>query len=185
MNSFFSETLSLISKYGNESNNFGALFSALTVVFIIYIINKFLTPTPNLSGVIYMKSITSISDFNPYIGLTVFHTLTLSSNNLLITGTSEKTGEIDKHGFGNEKIGEKRTLGKINGNIEKKLFSRNVIHVMIIEGGITRNSTIYISFKRKLCLTKKYIGTFKSTAADSVGSVTCQKKKFSEHPSLS
>jgi hypothetical protein len=69
--------------------------------------------------------------------------------------------------------GVHRTRSTVDGSVEKRYLSKDVINIHMIEKGETRESTTY--FRLRCDAPKKCTGEWASTAADSSGSVTWEK----------
>jgi hypothetical protein len=147
---------------------------------VFFLLKEYVFTIPKFSGMFYLKSMTEGSKRNPYVGLTVYHTLVLYSDGVSVEGSSEKTGEINNIGEGLPYYGEHRRRGKVSGRIQRNYFKPSTLNLHIEEDGELRVSSIYIGFK----VTRETIldGYFRSTAADSSGITLWFDQPLPEHP---
>ena len=115
------------------------------------------------------------STYNPYIGLKLRYDGMLLREGAKVSGSVEKVWEKSIEGE-KEYIGEHRTIGVVDGFIEKKLFSKDKICLHVVEDGEKRKySTFYtLSLDHK----GKLIGTFTSTAGKAEGKAIWQREPF-------
>lgn len=179
---FLSYVASKINQFGGESSNYGSLVAALMAALIIFAIREVLIRSKNYSGVFFTKSTVEMSSYNPYMGMQVFHTLVLYSDGYVVSGTSEKTGDIDKK-RSYEFQGAGKIRGVVTGRIERNYFFSSVMNLHIVEQGV-RESTSFMTitmlrYRRKGVVN---VGAFYSTAANAKGSVLCGRDSFKDHP---
>lgn len=161
-----------INSFGNSSTNYGSLVSGLLVVIIsgviIFFIKDVLKKPPSLTNTFFMSLKTEKSSYGKYIGLTSFYTLNLIDHgNNNISGRIEKTHDIENDSTRRNYTGKQRDQGVVHGCIERVYFGRNKINFLIEIEGQQRRSSIVV--KMPYIKTKKMIGTFSTTAADSSG----------------
>lgn len=170
--------------FGMASTNYGALVATLLAALILFSIKEFFNKASNYSGVFFTKSTVVSSAYNPYKQMQTFHTLILFSNGYEVSGTSEKTGDID----GNRSYefeGSAKIRGVVSGSIERNYIRSSVLNIHIVEKGEKRESTTYMSIKisRYNFRNAAFSGDFYTTAANTKGSVLCGRGGFTEHPS--
>tara|TARA_R100000750_G_C2342911_1_gene94969 strand:- start:904 stop:1539 length:636 start_codon:yes stop_codon:yes gene_type:complete len=182
--------LDVIHNFGLASSNYGSLVAALVTAVVIFTIREFFNRAANYSGVFHTKSSATSSAYNPYRNLITFHTLILYSDGYIISGTSEKTGDMTPEAC-NDFEGVGKSRGVITGRVERNYIRSSVLHLHIIEKGELRDSTIYMLVKIDRyrffgLIFKRFIpfsGEFYSTAANTKGTVLCGREAFKEHPS--
>jgi len=170
--------------FGMASTNYGSLVATLLAALILFSIKEFFNKASNYSGVFFTKSTVMSSDYNPYKKMQTFHTLILFSNGHEVSGTSEKTGDINlERSYEYEGAGKIR--GLVSGTIERNYIRSSVLNIHIVEKGEKRESTTYMSIKisRYNFRNSSFTGKFYTTAANTKGSVLCGRDGFSEHPS--
>lgn len=177
--------LTLINKvhcFGMVSSNYGSLIAALIAAMILFVIRESINKADNYSGTFYIKKTVEETAYNPYRGMDHFYTLIIYSDGHVISGTSEKTGEISAAGA-KEYIGSDRTRGVINGVVERNYIRSSVMNIHITEQG-SREYTTYMSIKvaRYRLTQRPLIGRFYSTAGNVKGVVLCGREEFNEHP---
>ena len=170
--------------FGMESTNYGSLVTTLIAALILFSIKEFFNKASNYSGVFFTKSTVESTAYNPYKQMQTFHTLILFSNGHEVSGTSEKTGDIDsKRSYEFEGAGKIR--GVVSGSVERNYIRSSVLNIHIVEQGEKRESTTYMSIKISRYNLRKlpFSGKFYTTAANTKGRVLCGRDNFSEHPS--
>jgi hypothetical protein len=170
--------------FGMESTNYGSLVTTLIAALILFSIKEFFNQASNYSGVFFTKSTVVSTAYNPYKHMQTFHTLILFSDGHEVSGTSEKTGDIDSN-RSYEFEGAGKIRGVVSGSIERNYIRSSVLNIHIVEQGQKRESTTYMSIKIRRYNFRKlpFSGRFYTTAANTKGSVLCGRDSFSEHPS--
>lgn len=169
--------------FGTDSSNYGSLAAAVIVAIFLFAIRELFIRAKNYSGVFYTQSTVEDTSYNPYRGMQMFHTLVLFSDGYIISGTTEKTGDIDKV-RPCEYEGSGKIRGEVSGRVERNYFGSSVMNLHIVERGAERESTSFMTIKirRFGFLSSLNFGTFYSTAARTKGSVLCGREPFKEHP---
>ena len=182
---FVSVVVKAIHDFGVVSSNYGSLVATLIAAAIFFIIREYSNQASDYSGVFYAKSTVVSTSYNPYRGMQTFHTLVLFSDGYVISGTSEKTGDISLKKGPCEYVGSQRVRGVVTGRVERNYIRSSVFHMHIVEQGFEREITTYISIKMPKCSfsAKLLKGEFYTTASNAKGSVLCGREEFSEHPS--
>ncbi|HFK5792938.1 TPA: hypothetical protein ACG0DR_001289 [Enterobacter asburiae] len=177
------QLIQLLNDFGKLSSNYGSLVAALIVALTLFFFKEFVKPPPKLSGVFYIKSVTTDSAKNSYRDMVLYHTFILYSDGSSIDGTSEKTAESAIKEGDWIYPAQKRLRGKISGKIERRYLRPHEIHLHIVENGSKRESSHYINLRYK----KKglFQGQFFSSAADSKGTIICKTTPFEEYPKMS
>lgn len=172
-----------IHEYGLLSSNYGSLVVALVVAIVLFAVREVFNNAGNCSGIYHTMSTVDHTSFNPYQGMQLFHTLVLYSDGYVVSGTSEKTGDVDKV-RSHELFGSGKTRGEINGKVERNYLRRSVMNLHIVEYGEKRESTTFMTIKiRRFKIgTSLESGKFYSTAANSKGRVLCGREPFKDHP---
>ena len=129
---------------------------------------------PEVNGKWHFCVETKETAYNPYKGMSLKYVAMLWLEGSKIHGTYEKIYEHSSTGE-REYIGNKRTRGIIEGNIEKKYFSKDKINLHLVEMGKQRTSTTTHSLTVHK-IEKRLKGTFNSTVADQSGIVTWLRK---------
>lgn len=173
-----------IHAFGLASTNYGSLVTTLLAALVLFSIKEFFNKASNYSGVFYTKSTVVSTAYNPYKQMQTFHTLILFSDGYQVSGTCEKTGDIDSN-RSYEFEGAGKVRGVVSGSIERNYIRNSVLNIHIVEQGNKRESTTFMSIKiRRYNLRKlPFGGNFYTTAANTKGSVLCGRDSFSEHPS--
>lgn len=174
------EILELVNYFGLESNNYGSLAATLSAALIIFIFKEYIRKPKEFSGVFFIKTTTTKTEYTPYDGLKIFYTINIVSDGSTISGHSEKTGEISSR-EDIDYIGNKRRPGIVNGRVERNYLRKSILYIVIKEQGQHRDYCTSL----RIPISNKMHGTFYSTASDSSGKAECQDIKFSEHPSKS
>lgn len=173
----------VIDKFGMESTNYGSLVTTLLAALVLFSIKEFFNKASNYSGVFYTKSVVVSTAYNPYKQMQTFHTLILFSDGYVVSGTSEKTGDIDsKRSYEFEGAGKVR--GVVTGSVERNYIRNSVLNIHIVEQGHKRESTTFMSIKIRRYNFRKlpFSGNFYTTAANTKGTLLCGRDGFSEHP---
>ncbi|WP_161492854.1 hypothetical protein [Pseudomonas putida] len=175
--------LSNVHEFGMVSSNYGSLAAALVVAFVLFFIRELFIRASDYSGVFYVMSTVEDSTYKPYKGMKLFHTLVLCSDGYVVSGTSEKTGDIDAV-RAYEYPGATKIRGEVSGRIERNYFWNTVMNLHIVEQGAERVSSSFMSIKvrRIKCKGSTDSGKFYSTAAQSKGVLMCGRESFKEHP---
>lgn len=172
-----------IHKFGMSSSNYGSLFAALVVAFILFFIRELFIRSSNYSGVFYTMSTVEESTYRPYRSMRLFHTLVLYSDGYVVSGTSEKTGDIDAV-RAYEFPGASKIRGEVNGRVERNYFWSTVMNLHIVEQGFERPSTSFMTIRvrRFKFRNRPDSGGLFSTAGRCKGKLLCGRKTFIEHP---
>lgn len=175
--------LTSVHSFGKESTNYGSLVSTLTAAMVLFAIKEFYNRASNYSGVFFTYSVAESSTYNPYSGLQTFHTLVLFSDGRVVSGTSEKTGDISLV-RSYEYPGATKIRGVVTGIVERNYIRSSVLNIHIVEEGADRQITTYMSIKFQRYGFNKlpFKGKFYSTAASTKGRVMCGRENFREHP---
>jgi len=179
----FHTVFTSLHSFGTASTNYGSVVATLIAAMVLFAIKEFYNKASSYSGVFFTYSIAESTSYNPYNGLQTFHTLILFSDGHVISGTSEKTGDIDllrRY----EYPGAAKIRGVVTGVVERNYFRSSVLNIHIVEEGADRQITTYMSIKFQRYGFKKlpFHGEFYSTAASTKGRVLCGRENFSEHP---
>lgn len=174
---------SSIHAFGILSSNYGSLVATLLAATALFAVKEFSNNASKCSGVFFTKSIVELTEYNPHKGMEVFHTFVLFSDGYIVSGTSEKTGDNDLRG-GCEYVGGGKIRGVVVGRIERNYIRSSVINLHIVEQGLNREITTYMSIpmSRFSLGNSPMYGKFYTTASNSKGSVLCGREKFNEHP---
>lgn len=177
------EILSSLHAFGMGSTNYGSVVSTLIAAMVLFAIKEFYNKASSYSGVFFTYSVAESTTYNPYRGLQTFHTLVLFSDGHVVSGTSEKTGDINlerKY----EYPGASKIRGVVTGVVERNYIRSSVLNIHIVEEGADRQITTYMSIKFQRYGFKKlpFHGEFYSTAASTKGRVLCGRERFNEHP---
>lgn len=175
--------ISSLHNFGMVSSNYGSLAAAIIVAMLLFAIRELFIRAKNYSGIFYTMSTVKDTSYNPYIGMQLFHTLVLYSDGYVISGTSEKTGDIDKV-RPCEYEGSGKIRGEVTGRVERNYLWSTVMNLHIVEQGKNRESTSFMTIKvsRFKFRRSRNSGSFYSTAAKTKGSVLCGRESFNEHP---
>lgn len=175
--------LNAIHLFGTQSSNYGSLAAAIIVAVLLFAIRELFIKAKNYSGIYYTLSTVEDTSYNPYREMRMFHTLVLFSDGYVISGTTEKTGDIDKI-RPCEYEGSRKIRGVVSGRVERNYFGSSVMNLHIVEQGRDRESTSFMTIKvrRFRFFNRLNSGTFYSTAARTKGSVLCGREPFKEHP---
>jgi len=175
--------LGSVHEFGQLSSNYGSLVAGLVVAFILFFIRELFIRASDYSGVFYTMSTVEESTYRPYKGMKLFHTLVLYSDGYVVSGTSEKTGDINAE-RSYEYPGATKIRGEVSGRIERNYLWSTVMNLHIVEQGADRPSTSFMSIKvsRVNFKSSKDSGKFFSTAAQSKGKLMCGRESFKEHP---
>ncbi|MFT5702123.1 MAG: hypothetical protein ACI8ZB_005031 [Desulforhopalus sp.] len=146
----------------------------LTILFFLFREKCF--ALPQLNGKWHFMVETKNSDYNPYKGMCLEYVVMLWLEDNKIHGTYEKVYENSSTGE-REYTGSKRTRGTIEGSIEKKYLSKDIVNLHLIEEGKQRTSTTSQSLVCET-LQKQLVGTFHSTVANQSGIVKWQRNQF-------
>lgn len=170
--------------FGLSSTNYGSLVATLMAAVVLFLVREYSNRASHYSGVFFTRSTVLSTDYNPYRGMRTFHTLVLFSDGYVVSGTSEKTGDISLKG-GSEYVGKQKIRGVVTGRVERNYIRSSVVHMHIVEQGFDREITTYISIKmgRVPFSVWPLRGEFYTTASNAKGDVQCGREKFSEHPS--
>ncbi|MGV8946463.1 MAG: hypothetical protein ACOH1N_08545 [Lutibacter sp.] len=149
------------------------VISGIVLTLILFIINEYLLPQKNITG--EWKSTLKIenSAYNPYKGLTIEYKIHLLQKGKEIIGSGEKIKDILLNGDEVEYIGDKRVKISLNGYYERNYLRKSKVYLNISEYGLKRESsaTYFLTVKSS----KRLIGNFTGTAADSSGIIIFKK----------
>ncbi|BAV73941.1 hypothetical protein PCAU_1732 [Pseudomonas chlororaphis subsp. aurantiaca] len=179
----FSQFLDALHGFGLISSNYGSLLATLIAALVLFSIRELFNRAADYSGVYYTMSVVEDTSYNPFRGMRLFHTLVLFSDGYVVSGTSEKTGDVDGS-RAHEYLGAAKIRGVVSGRVERNYIRSSVMHIHIVEQGASRESTSYMTIKvKRLNLRRRpFLGVFYSTAAAAKGRVQCGRRPFSEHP---
>ena len=132
-------------------------------------------PLPNLTGQWHFQMRTERTEYNSYKGMVLRYVALLWTEGPNVRGTVEKIYEISSTGE-RPYIGKDRTRGAVSGFVEKRYFSKDLVHLHIVEDGHGRESTHF----HDLCVEKGdgMMGRFFAMVADSEGEVLWQRTPF-------
>lgn len=177
------EWMSAVHAFGCISSNYGSLVAAVIVAIILFGIRELFNKASKFSGVFYTKSTVKETAHTPFSGMRLYHTLVLYSDGYLISGTSEKTGDVSKV-RAYEFPGAGKIRGEVSGRIERNYLRASVMNLHIVENGLERESTTLMTIKipRLKLFNSVGKGCFYSTAGKAVGDLLCGRESFSDHP---
>jgi hypothetical protein len=171
-----------------------AIVAAICIALLFFFVKEKLFGIPDFSGKWFLKSITKQSKYNPFISMELQHQLFLRLEGNNLRGASEKIYENSSYGMRKTHykhvltyVGHNRSNAKIEGSIQKRIFSSDILTLHATEYGERRSSTIYCRFELK----KKYWifggyqdhifkGEFYSMVADQKGEVWLSQTEFSK-----
>lgn len=132
-------------------------------------------PLPTITGRWHFQMRTERTSFNPYKGMVLRYVAMLWNEGPNVKGTVEKVYGISSTGE-RPYVGEHRTRGTVEGYLEKRYLSKDLVHLHIVEDGHGRESTHF----HELHVRKggDMVGRFFAMVADSEGQVRWQRKPF-------
>lgn len=148
--------------------------SGLILTLILFIFKEYLMPRKNITGEWETEMKIVESSYNPYKSLVIHYKIHLLQNGNEILGSGEKIKDV--YSDGTETVFERSKRVKINitGYYEQKYIRPNKVFLNVIEFGRERESRSTYILVIKNSNTLK--GNFKSTAADSSGTIEMLKK---------
>ena len=165
-------------KFWNEvladvvANTLSALLMALLAVVAL---DNFYS-TPQLGGMWEFEVHVDDTSYSPYNELSLKYQVILLQKELQFSGSGDKYAErINPEQEYSELAGDARIPIEISGYIEKNLLSPNRVFISIREKGSVRSSATF--HELDVLSNEKLLGSFKSTIANSKGSVVWLKKK--------
>ena len=154
-------------------NVIGTIIGGILLTLILFLLNEYVFPKPNLTGewktIIEMKE----TSYNPFKDLKVEYKIHLIQKGYELSGSGEKIKDIKPDGSETTFIREKRVLIDIEGYFERKYFEKSKVYLNINEEGRKRETraTYILDFNHKNNLS----GVFISTAGDASGDVSMDK----------
>ena len=130
---------------------------------------------PILTGQWHFQMRTERTAYNPYKDMVLRYVALLWTEGPNIGGTVEKVYEISSTGK-RPYTGTDRTRGTVSGYVEKRYFSKDLVHLHIVEDGHGRESTHF----HELHVEKGdgMTGRIFTMVADSEGEVLWQRTSF-------
>lgn len=162
-----------------KSFNLGVLSTVVSTIIVAALIglwNDYSYKSCNLTGCWEMKLTYENTAKNSFKGMNVNYDLILSQNDKFIIGHGEKCSDDDR----SEIPREGKSKLTIEGGVTYKVFSNNDINIFYYEEnpigkiGTLKSSTV---LNLKQIGKDKIIGTFRSTIANTQGSVILERKK--------
>jgi hypothetical protein len=145
------------------------------LTFLFFLAKEKVFPLPTIRGRWYFETVVAETSYEPFSGMVLRYIAMIWQEGPVIRGTIEKFYERSSTGE-REYVGKNRTRGIIEGFVHKYYFSKDELHMHIVEGGEARPSTVFF---RLTCDTASELsGEFYSTAADQAGTVRWQRKAF-------
>ncbi len=154
-------------------NILSGVISGIVLAAIFFFVREKIFSLPTLSGKWKFRSKTTRTTYNTFQDMELEWVALLCCEGPKIKGTAEKVHEESLKGERSYSA-KARTRAELSGYIEKRIFSRDIVQLHIIEHGSERDSTTV----HKMSVENKggrMHGCFSSTAADSEGEVTWQK----------
>ena len=133
-------------------------------------------PLPSVTGQWSFQMHTERTNYNPYQDMELRYVAILWREGPNIRGTIEKVHEKSSIGE-REYIGSARTRGTVEGHIDKKIFSKDLVHLHLVEDGHGREVTHF--HELKIQDDGHMTGRFFSTVADSEGEALWKRDSLS------
>lgn len=172
---FLSTTLSTtIPQFWIDVLSNGLAGIALTILF--FFIRDWIRRNNNISGRWIITEKIIDSNYRPYIGMKLISTLNLLHYQDNISGTGEKVSETTLENGEFNYLSEKRTKYSVQGNFDWRLFGRNIYRLHVTNHGNKRITSALLTVKR--INRNRLEGSFISEAAESIGTVTFERKDF-------
>ena len=165
---------STISQFWSDVLSNGLAGIALTIIF--FFIRDWIRRRNNISGKWIITEKIIDSNYRPYIGMKLISTLNLLHYQDNIFGTGEKVSETTLENGELNYPHEKRTKYSIQGSFDWRLSGRNIYRLHLTNHGNIRTTSALLTVKR---ITRNRLeGSFISEAAESIGTVTLERKDF-------
>lgn len=132
-------------------------------------------PLPQVGGRWFFEMTTLETSYNPYRGMVLRYEAMLWSEGSRVSGTVEKIYENSSTGE-RSFVATNRTRGVVDGVIEKRYFSKDLVTLHVVEDGHGRESTnLY-----QLVVEKDgfMTGSFSSMVAKQDGTARWQRNRF-------
>ena len=156
-------------------NILATVVGGVVLAFLFFLAREELFPLPVLTGRWFFEMCTESTAYSPYQDMVLRYMALLWREGPVIKGTIEKVYENSSTGE-RRYVGKNRTRGVVEGYVDKKYLSKDLVHLHITEEGHGRESTHF----HDLHMVKgdRMIGRFFSMVADSEGVVAWQRRPF-------
>ena len=156
-------------------NVLATVVGGVVLAFLFFSAREKCFPLPVLIGRWHFEMTTESTAYSPYQDMVLRYVALLWREGPIIKGTVEKVYEISSTGE-RPYVGKNRTRGIVEGYIDKKYLSKDLVYLHITEDGHGRESTHF----HDLHVSKggRMAGRFFSMVADSEGVVAWQRKPF-------
>ena len=146
--------------------------AALSVGYMIF--NDYVAPAPDLTGSWKFTMTYEDTALNRYEGLQVTYQTLLVQQALDVSGSGEKLSDRGPTQDAVDYTGDRRTGIDLSGHITRNYFSRDALIFHYYEAGRVRDSSTVLQLVQ--CSERALCGCFRSTIADSSGSVWWQRR---------
>ena len=151
----------------------GTVFGGLIFTFFIFVLNEHCFTVKDLTGVWEMQTTTEETAYNKYKGMQLVYNVHLLQKGDEVIGSGEKRKEIVNQ-VEQQYTSSQIVTATIEGYYKRQFLAKDLVNLYIIEDGTNRESRI--SCALKFINEDKIVGEFYSTAAQSIGVVTMQRK---------
>jgi hypothetical protein len=121
-------------------NIISSALGGLLLLYIVYIIGKYIFVNPKINGSWVFEIETKQTDYNPYQNMMLRYTVVLIQEGLQLKGSGEKIFEKNKVEE-IEYIGKNRSIIEVSGIINKNLFSKSNVEIHYKEKNEVRESS--------------------------------------------
>jgi hypothetical protein len=155
------------------NDTLASLTSSVIFTFLIFFLNEKVFKKANLTGEWDVKTKTKKTAYNPYRDIKLYYKFHLLQKGSEIVGSGEKIKEIKNDGSILSYDSSEIIPLEIIGHYERRFLGKSYIYLNIKEKGQKRESRATYNLK---IINKNLIkGYFKTTAADSKGTIVMKK----------
>jgi hypothetical protein len=151
------------------------IFSGILLAVLFFFAKEKLFGLSNITGRWFFQTTTQHTAYKPFEGMVLRYIAILGREGTRIAGTIEKVYERSSTGE-RQYVGENRTRGTVEGYYEKRIFSKDRVHLHVTEDGHGRTFTLFYALLIER--NGSMIGNFVSTAGDQEGDAQWQRNPF-------
>jgi len=155
-------------------NIFGTILGGVALTILYYAYEEVIMRPTNLTGIWEMNSLIQEASLDTFVNMELKYLVFIVDADGHITGTGEKIGEKLSDRQYHEYEKKERTSINIDGFFEKRFLLQNKLFIILIEYGKRRETRT--SLQLHVVNNHQLTGTMISTAANSCGTVTLNRK---------
>lgn len=185
--------------YNISAVNFGYgllanFLAALLIGGVFFLLRDNIFKYPDINGRYFLKKIIKETSYKPYEKMELHFILHLSSANGNLIGGGERVYEDSSYGKKIQHVihftGDSKIPIKINGNVTKKIFSRDVINIFCEVQSKSRASNMALTIEapffqafQKIRKRMQFSGKFTWSVAEKSGEAFLSTNPFPQKPS--